>query len=476
MAGISVLVEIRSKEESAFEMHRSALESMDESTRMVEDLGSSLSGLGMELSGDFAPVPMFAKKVVDDRTRGFEAFGSTEENDDVESASFVIAATIDDSRVEELRDRRGVRGVWPNSEMTYHARSRRTRFGKGTTTIEAGCGIAPQGAPIDLARSSLAVDCFPVKPAVDIATIRELLGVQRIWTDGFRGQNIIVGIIDEGVSSDFYPVVGGFAREDAQQPGTASVQSHGSMCAADVLVAAPAAKLYDYPFLGVPDSGGALTMFQAVLDQRRIDGTPQVVTNSYGFTSRPSKIQFPGHEVWDIDHPLHRKVREVVASGCTTLFSAGNCGVNCPDGRCLSSGIGPGKSIHASNSLKEVITVAAVNSLHDRVGYSSQGPGGFEDEKPDVTCYTHFFGNSGPGRPAGGDEADFDSGTSASTPVVAGVAALLLSAFNDLTPGEIKQALIDGAINLGAPGWDADTGHGVVNAAATYSRLLQSFA
>lgn len=248
-----------------------------------------------------------------------------------------------------------------------------------------------------------------------------------------------------------------------------------SMCAADILVAAPAAKLYDYPFLGQPKSGGALAMFQEVLDQRRRDGTPHVTNNSYGFVGRPPRKDYPNHEIYDRNHPLHRKVREVVASGCTSFFAAGNCGSECPSSVCHPSGIGPGISIHGSNALDEVITVAAVNHRHDRVGYSSQGPGPSEDKfaerKPDVAAYSHFFGNFGPGRPAGGDASRFDNGTSAATPVAAGVAALLLSARPGLTPASIKNALIQGAVNIGPPGWDRDTGHGVISAAASYVLL-----
>jgi subtilisin family serine protease len=243
------------------------------------------------------------------------------------------------------------------------------------------------------------------------------------------------------------------------------------MCAADILVAAPAVKLYDYPFLGHVRSGGALAMFQEVLDQRRKDGTPHITNNSYGFVGRPPRADFPNHEIYDIDHPLHRKVREVVTSGCPTFFAAGNCGQECPSSKCHPSGIGPDISIHASNSLVEVITVAAVNSRNDRIGYSSQGEGGFHRQKPDLAAYSHFFGNFGPGRPAGGDRSSFDNGTSAATPVAAGVGALLMSAFPSLTPARLKEALIRGAINIGVPGWDRDTGHGVINAAASYMLL-----
>ena len=171
-----------------------------------------------------------------------------------------------------------------------------------------------------------AVDCRPFQPAVDIATLQGLLGVSEIWNDGFRGQGVIVGIIDEGVDGSVYPVAGGFSRPDGQTPGSAPVSSHGSMCAADILVAAPDGRLYDYPFLGVPLSGGALQMFQAVLNQRSIDGTPHLTNNSYGFVGVPDGRCSPTHEVHDPNHPVHRKVREVVAAGVPCFFAAGNCG------------------------------------------------------------------------------------------------------------------------------------------------------
>jgi subtilisin family serine protease len=211
-------------------------------------------------------------------------------------------------------------------------------------------------------------------------------------------------------------------------------------------------------------------MFQAVLEQHQRDGTPQLTNNSYGFVGVPSQAQAPNHEIWNLNHPVHRKVREVVARGIACFFAAGNCGSECPSGKCHNSSIGPGRSIHASNSLQEVITVAAVNSRHERVGYSGQGPGMFDRAKPDVAAYTHFFGNFGPGRP-GGLAQPYDNGTSAATPVACGVAAALLSAFADLSPADLKQALTDSAIDVGQPGRDFLTGTGVVNAAVAYQML-----
>lgn len=55
------------------------------------------------------------------------------------------------------------------------------------------------------------------------------------------------------------------------------------------------------------------------------------------------------------------------------------------------------------------------------------------------------------------------SGTSMASPHVAGVACAILTAYPDLTPDEVKQALYTGAVDLGAPGWDWFYGHGKVS-------------
>ena len=174
--------------------------------------------------------------------------------------------------------------------------------------------------------------------------------------------------------------------------------------------------------------------FKAVVHQRRASGTPHLTNNSYGFMYLPLGAEQPNHEAYDLEHPLNRKVREVIASGCLCFFAAGNY-----------------RSISAMNSLPETLTIAAVNSGHERIGYSAQGPGTLHGTKPDLLAYSHFSGNMGPWRPTGG--TGFDTGTSAACPVAAGVATLLLSAI----PNQ--------------PGWDAEMGHGVVNADAAYHLL-----
>lgn len=462
MAKEHVLIELDATEPDAFAAFVAASESGAESIDQAERMLEPLVGLDVDIDGSLPPVPMFSAPAGPTRSalNILSAFATPETNPDMASTTTVVSAQVERGALDELAARPGVT-VWPDSRLTLYGRP--------------GSGPSEDGPSVfDLANSQPGVDCRPFRPAVTISTIRALLGADAVWRDGFRGQNVIVGIIDEGVDGTVYPVVGGFSNPDAQRPGTAEVTSHGSMCAADVLIAAPAAKLYDYPFLGVPRSGGALTMFNAVLEQRRRDGTPHLTNNSYGFAGVPPREQSPNHEIWDVQHPLHRKVREVIVSGAPAFFAAGNCGKECPSGNCHPSGIGPGRSIHASNSLPEVITVAAVNSRNERIGYSSQGPGMFDARKPDLAGYSHMFANFGPGRPGGGDASRFDNGTSAATPVVAGVAALLLSAHPGLTPEAVRAALVAGAVNIGPPGWDAEYGHGVVNAAASHSLLKRT--
>jgi hypothetical protein len=61
-------------------------------------------------------------------------------------------------------------------------------------------------------------------------------------------------------------------------------------------------------------------------------------------------------------------------------------------------------------------------------------------------------------------------GTSFSSPLVAGVAALMLSVNPGLSPEQVGQALTGTALDLGAPGRDDDTGAGLLDARGAVAR------
>src|SRR5262249_8461872 len=79
---------------------------------------------------------------------------------------------------------------------------------------------------------------------------------------------------------------------------------------------------------------------------------------------------------------------------------------------------------------------------------------------------TAFFGSDsdGSGRP------NF-SGTSAAAPHAAGVAALMLEAHPRLTPVQVLTALETTALDMGTPGFDNNTGFGLVQADAALASL-----
>lgn len=66
------------------------------------------------------------------------------------------------------------------------------------------------------------------------------------------------------------------------------------------------------------------------------------------------------------------------------------------------------------------------------------------------------------------------SGTSMAAPFVSGVAGLLLSAAPELSASEVTEAMILGADDLGAVGWDAEFGHGRVNAMGALKSPVQN--
>jgi serine protease AprX len=71
------------------------------------------------------------------------------------------------------------------------------------------------------------------------------------------------------------------------------------------------------------------------------------------------------------------------------------------------------------------------------------------------------------------DQSDYyvrGSGTSFATPLVAGVAALLLEAHRDWTPKQVRAALMSTAGNASSP--NNDYGWGIVNAAAAVNYSL----
>src|SRR5437867_6584943 len=314
----------------------------------------------------------------------------------------------------------------------------------------AYCGDAAIGATKDVARG---------------------LGVPALSRAGLTGSGVHVAVVDTGIDGSRIPVAGGWAPTPGYVPGS-SAPNHGTMVAYDVRIAAPDAQIFDYALLTSQAGTWAAFLSDAIAAfadlVERVNAAPGrcVVNNRWRLFDRASDAPIGSPENYSAnpDHPFNQITGALVAAGADVFFAAGNCGADCPDGRCGAGDTGPGASIHGANSHPDVGTVAAGTITDRRLGYSSQGPCARSSRRPDLAAFSHFKGSGI--YPA-------DGGTSAASPVAAGVAAALRQRFatDRLAPAQLKGLLQRTARDLGGNGWDYDLGYGVIDAAAAVKAL-----
>jgi len=174
-------------------------------------------------------------------------------------------------------------------------------------------------------------------------------------------------------------------------------------------------------------------------------------------------VQFPNASA----SPVTMRVAINKASGAARrleLFCIGGVG---------EEYVTPG-SIIAQGALPEVVTVAAIDvsdpTLANVEPYSSLGPAEIllpspvMRPKPDVAGFDGVTISNAGGFPPGCPPDCRFFGTSAAAPHVAAIAALLLDKNPFLTPLAIADALRNGAVDIGPPGFDDAAGAGRVDA------------
>jgi serine protease AprX len=392
----------------------------------------------------------------------------------------VLSRPASGTFLPETEELRVVRGFVPSDRVDEVLQQLRERPEVETAVRDVriapfGQDVAATVVPAAAAFLNLAADIgdCPIPPCdndpgTPTGTLQDVvnhLGVNRIWDRGYRGEGIVIGMVDGGISAEGRPdsenggsrripnVIGGWPVDSW---GTvAGWGEHGNMTATDALGMAPNARLVDIRISDGSFISAALAGFDWALQRFQAQGTPQILSNSWGIYRRDWDEDY----ATDPEHPFTRKVVEVLDRGILVLFAAGNCGKTRPDGRCDSDN-GPGRSIWGANGHPRVMTVGAANLRHELAGYSSQGPAALDQQKPDFCSITHFTGYT-----------QSDAGTSAACPVAAGVVALLKQAKPSLTQAEAKQALATTAANLGQAGWDQHSGAGVIRAEAALNAL-----
>ncbi|MBI2427274.1 MAG: S8 family peptidase [Ignavibacteriales bacterium] len=120
-----------------------------------------------------------------------------------------------------------------------------------------------------------------------------------------------------------------------------------------------------------------------------------------------------------------------------------------------------------------IISVGAVNGAGNYAGFSSVGPTSDNRTKPDVVAHgVGTYCAVPPGKVA--LYTGSSQGTSLATPLVAGVAAQVLSARPELTPVQVRDALRNSANNAASP--NNTIGWGIINAykAVLYNGMIIS--
>lgn len=357
---------------------------------------------------------------------------------------FVARGTVETNRLDELGDRQSDFGVFADPEI-------------GTFIV------CPNNAPVG-----------------GTADVERKLDTAGLLAKGLDGKGAALAIMDTGVnlahlkSRGLKPKLSrryGWAPPGLPWTPGAYAVGHGTMCAYDALIAAPRATLLDFPILHSTTPGGsvmsgflsdALLAYSYLLSRIRTAAwrfSSLVVNNSWGMyhPSWDFPAGHPGRYADNPNHPFNLIVGTLARAGVDILFAAGNCGANCPDGRCQGLVT---NTITGANAHPDVLTLAGCDTKDRRVGYSSQGPGiaGMSPDKPDVTAYTHFLGSEayGPGRA--------DGGTSTACPVAAGCVAALRTrlAAAQVPPASLFATIRAQALGKPGPGWNPDYGTGII--------------
>lgn len=306
-------------------------------------------------------------------------------------------------------------------------------------------------------------DKFRLRVPVDVAQLMRASDVQR---HGITGKGVRVAMPDTGFYHHPYFKAQGYNFLGIGAPDTidpaSDASGHGTGECANLFATAPGIN-----FIGVKMRNPTLA-FKTAVDMR-----PAVMTNSWGYDLDRRGTQMPNFLI-----PLYLAVLDAISRGITVCFSAGN-----------------GQRAFPAN-IPEVIAVGGVY-VSDTLDYmASDYASSFQS--------TWFPGRTLPdicGLVGMRPRADYIvlpveagsalerrdgwgafSGTSAASPMVAGICALLKQADPSLQPLDIKNILkytardIDhgrSAMNDAAvSGWDLATGYGLVDAVRAVDAVL----
>lgn len=259
--------------------------------------------------------------------------------------------------------------------------------------------------------------------------IRAAWGVPYIHSEkaherGYKGQGIIVAVVDTGVDTTHTGFASGQILVDQAKSFVSGENhltdgnGHGTHCSGTVASSAygvaPEAKIIPVKVLSSAGSGTWTGVMQGV-EYVFKETDANVISMSLGGGASTS------------GNVVETAVSNAISAGIVCVIAAGNSG--------------PGtKTIGTPGVVKEAITVGAISSNGVIASFSSRGPSVYNESKPEIVApgvsITSLWK---------GGSTNTISGTSMATPHVAGLVALILSKNKSLTPAQVKALIISTA-------------------------------
>lgn len=311
------------------------------------------------------------------------------------------------------------------------------------------------------------------------ADVAMLLRARPVHRAGFTGDGVLVAMTDTGFYRHPYYDWHGYHYQATLAPDAVHVEEdengHGTAEAANIFAVAP-----DVDFLGVKMGGNATLAFKTASDLH-----PAVLTNSWGYRL-PGEPTLP-----NFLRPLEAAVTEAVRDrGIAVCFSAGNGDVAFPGMMpdvISAGGVYAGDTVRGDDfDLQASDYASSFDSLiypgrhvPDVCGLVGMQPRGIYIMLPVPPGSQIDAGLANGAFPDADETADDDgwaviSGTSASSPQVAGVCALLRQVQPGLSPALTRALLKASARDVttgtsamgqpAGPGHDGATGAGLVDA------------
>ncbi len=267
-----------------------------------------------------------------------------------------------------------------------------------------------------------------------------ILGAPTAWNTS-TGSGVTVAILDSGIDSTHPDLTGqlvpGWNFYD-NNSNTADVYGHGTEVAG--VVAA----------VGNNSIGVAGIAFGAKL-------MPVRVTDTNGWASISA---LASGLTWAADHGAKVANMSFAVQSYSTIISAAQYFMN--KGGVVMNSAGNSGTLDTTAASSALVSVSATDSTDTVTSWSTYGP--YVDvSAPGAGIWTTTMG--------GGYSSV--SGTSFSSPLTAGVAALMMAANPKLAPSQIVGMLESTAVDLGAAGYDNYYGYGRVNAPAAVATAAQ---